>query len=74
MGLIEDIIKGPGRIAFLENVRSHPQILVGDAFFDTLARDIFAKIGAEEEYLITWNDDFKAVVGLYDQATSGTVN
>jgi len=73
MGLIEDVIKGPGRVAFLENVRSHPQILVGDPFFDTVAADIFARIDAEDELLLNWDDDFRAVVGLYDQATAGIV-
>jgi hypothetical protein len=72
MGMVDDLIKGIGKEAFLRNIGKTPQKITGDPVFDALATDIFAHVSAGDERLCSWNSDFKTVVGLYDQATEGT--
>jgi hypothetical protein len=71
---VPGIFSGPGKQAFLENVRSAPRKTVGDPAFDSFSSDIFTRLDAEDERLLTWNRDFKAVIGLYDQATQGILH
>jgi hypothetical protein len=74
MGMVDDLINGIGKDAFLRNIEKTHQKRTGDPMFDALATDIFAHINAGDERLCSWNSDFKTVVGLYDQATEGTRN
>jgi hypothetical protein len=74
MGVVDDLINGIGKDAFLRNIEKTHQKRTGDPIFDALATDIFAHINAGDERLCSWNSDIKTVVGLYDQATEGTRN
>jgi len=60
-----------GIAALQRNIESHPQILTGDANVDTVVKDIFTRIKASDPKVMKWDDNFKKIVGLYDQLTKG---
>src|SRR5271170_940861 len=61
-----------GAEALKKNLEADPQILTGDPQFAAIAADIFQRVARKDPLVLNWNDDFKPIVGLYDQATKGT--
>jgi len=64
-------LKNGGAEALKRNIEADPQISTGDAEFDVFAADIFQRVGQRDPLVLNWNDEFKPIVGLYDQATKG---
>ena len=60
-----------GREALIRNIKTNPQIATGDPKFDNVAKDIFERMAAGDPKVLKWDDQFKTIVGLYDQATQG---
>jgi hypothetical protein len=73
MDMIRDFMKAGGEKALMENVKSHAQISTGDAQFDIVATDIMDRMREGDKKVLTWNDNVSNLVGLYDQATLGTI-
>jgi hypothetical protein len=69
-GLSSFFEKG-GTEALIKNVINNPQILTGDPSFDIVVKDIFSRMEARDPKVLKWDDNFKNIVGLYDQATQG---
>jgi len=59
--------------ALIKNIKAHPQIPTGDASVDTIIKDIFDRMVARDPKLLRWDEAFKKIVGLYDQATLGFI-
>jgi hypothetical protein len=73
MNFIKGFMKEGGQKALVENVKRHAQISTGDAQFDIVATDIMDRMRAGDEKVLTWDDNVSNLVGLYDQATRGTI-
>lgn len=67
-----EFVDNGGTDALKKNIEADPQILTGDPHFDVLAADIFQRVAQKDPLALNWNDEFKPIVGLYDQATKGT--
>jgi hypothetical protein len=71
MGFSFDFIKEGGTEALIRNIQSNPQIITNDPKFDVAVKDIFERMQAGDPKILKWDDQFKNIVGLYDQATQG---
>lgn len=70
--MVFDFITRDGAGALIKNIRNNPQILTDDPKFDVVVSDIFERMRAGDPKVLNWDDRFKNIVGLYDQATKGT--
>jgi hypothetical protein len=66
-----DFLGSGGIDSLQKNIEADPQILTGDPQFDVMAADIFQRVARKDPMVLHWTDEFKSVVGLYDQATKG---
>ena len=71
MGIGFDFIKEGGTEALIRNIQNNPQIITNDPSFDVVVKDIFERMEAGDPKVVKWDDQFKNIVGLYDQATQG---
>ena len=83
MGLVDGVLnfaknavadffaKHGGNAALKRNIEADPQILTGDRQFDVVVADIFKRVAKEDPKVLKWDENFKHIVGLYDQATKG---
>jgi len=69
-----DWAKNGGSAALKRNIEADPQISTGDPQFDSVVSDIYERVAREDPKVLKWDENFKAIVGLYDQATKGTPN
>ena len=65
--------KHGGNAALKRNIEADPQILTGDRQFDVVVADIFKRVAEEDPKVLKWDENFQPIVGLYDQATKGTL-
>jgi hypothetical protein len=66
-----DYVTDKGVAALQRNISNNPQILTGDVKVDTVVKDIFDRMKAADPKVMKWDDNFRKVVGLYDQITQG---
>ena len=71
MGFGMDFVKEGGTEALIRNIQNTPQIITNDPKFDVVVKDIFERMEAGDPKVLKWDDQFKNIVGLYDQATQG---
>lgn len=70
--MVFNFITRGGADALIKNIRNNPQILTDDPKFDVVVSDIFERMQVGDPKVLNWDDRFKNIVGLYDQATKGT--
>ncbi len=66
-----DFLEGNGLDALQRNIQNNPQISTGDAGVDMVVKDIFDRMMARDPKVLKWDENFRAIVGLYDQITKG---
>ena len=71
MGFGFDFIKEGGTEALIRNIQNNPRIITNDPKFDVVVNDLFERVEAGDPKLLNWDDRFKNILGLYDQATQG---
>ena len=64
--------KEGGTEALQRNIRNNPQIYTKDREFDAIVHDVFHRMELGDPRILKWDDQFKTIVGLYDQITSGS--
>jgi hypothetical protein len=74
MGFGFDFIKEGGTEALIRNIKNNPRIITNDPKFDVVVNDLFERLEAGDPKLLNWDDRFKNIIGLYDQATQGRRN